>query len=332
MSANIVPFKNFDTLPAHIKARMGQVDNSALGTVSSGGFPVISLKGKRFSKVFGGKREIINDPRTDEPANAIELAIIRVNPGMSKAYYATGYQEGADAKPDCFSNDGIKPDAQARDPQAKSCAACPFNSFGSSTTGKGKACPDTKRMAVAPIDNLEEPMLLRVPPTSLKNLAEFGATFQSKGVDIRHVATKVAFDPQATHQLLTFKGIGFLTEEIIEQVQAMQDDETVLQITGEKAFAPREAAPAPAPVAAPKPKAKLVVIEDEDEEEEAPVAPPVKAKKAKPVVIEDEDEDEVVVSAKDFLAKQPAKKAQREEDPELADEVGSFLEGGFDDD
>ena len=339
--SNIVPFKE-SSLPAHIKARMSQVDNSALGTVASG-FPVISLKGKRFALVRSGAREIINDPRTDEPANHITVAILRVNPGMSKAYYAEGYQEGADAKPDCFSNDGLRPDAAARDPQAKSCASCPFNAFGSSNTGRGKACPDTKRLAVAQVDKLEEPILLRVPPTSLKNLANFGGKFTSKGIDIRYIATKIGFDPQATHQLLTFDGVGYLDDAAIEQVMAMQDDDAVLQITGEKAPA-REAAPVPAA----KPKARLTVVEDAEEEEEAPAPAPKAKVKPAPVVEEDEEEDDapITMSAREFTkprvkvradvdeapAPKPRAKVKTDIEPELESDIGDFLDAAFDDD
>lgn len=337
---NIVPFKNLDSLPAHIQARLGNVDNSALGQAVAG-FPVLSLKGKRFTLVRSGEREIINDPRTDEPANHITVAILRANPGMSKAYYAEGYVEGADGKPDCFSNDGKAPDANATNPQARSCHACPHNVFGSSTTGKGKACPDTKRLAVAQIDNLDDPILLRVPPTSLKNLANFGAQFTSKGIKFNYIATKIGFDPQATHQLLTFQGVGFLDDATIERVEALQSDETVLRITGEVAI-PQEAP-------APKPKPKLAAVQVDEEEEEAPAPKPKAKAKPAPAPVED-DEEETVVSAKDFLAKPKAKVRVDEDeapapkpkakvkvdtdtdDDDLAGGIGDFLAGGFDDD
>ena len=335
---NIVPFKNLDSLPAHIQARLGNVDNSALGQAVAG-FPVLSLKGKRFTLVRSGEREIINDPRTDEPANHITVAILRANPGMSKAYYAEGYVEGADGKPDCFSNDGKAPDANATNPQARSCHNCPHNVFGSSTTGKGKACPDTKRLAVAQIDNLDDPILLRVPPTSLKNLANFGAQFTSKGIKFNYIATKIGFDPQATHQLLTFQGVGFLDDATIEQVEALQSDETVLRITGEGAI------PQEAPVTKPKPK--LAAVQVDEEEEEAPAPKPKAKAKPAPAPVED-DEEETVVSAKDFLAKPKAKVRVDEDeapapkpkakvkvdtdDDDLAGGIGDFLAGGFDDD
>lgn len=327
MSANIIPFES-KGLPAHLKARLGTIDNSALGQVSAGGFSVVSIKGKQFSVVKDGDRSIIEDPRTGDPATSIQVAILRVNPGLSKAYYTGGYQEGVESKPECFSNDGVRPDANSPEPQAKSCAGCPFNAFGSANNGKGKACRDTKRMAIATVDNLEEPMMLRVPATSLKNLAAYGKLLTEKGVGTSFVATRIGFDPQSTHQVLTFKPTGFLDEETVVAIEGLQDDETILQITGERTSAPQEA-----PVARPKPtvvKAAPVIEEDEDE---APApAPAPKAAKPKAVVRQDEDDEAPAPRAKPTVAAKPKVTVRQDDDEDLSGDIGAFLSGAFDDD
>jgi hypothetical protein len=325
MSANIVPFES-KGLPAHIKARLGNVDNSSLGQVSSG-FPVVSIKGKQFSVVKEGDRTIIEDPRTGDPASSIQVAIVRVNPGLSKAYYGKGYQEGVEAKPDCFSNDGLRPDANAPEPQAKSCSNCPFNAFGSADNGKGKACRDTKRLAIATVDNLDEAMMLRVPATSLKNLAQYGKLLTEKGVDTRMVATRIGFDPHSTHQVLTFKPVGFLDEETVLEIERLQEDEAILQITGE-----RVTAAAPEPQAA-RPKPTLVKPAVEEDEDEAP-APAPKATKPR-VVVRQDDEDEAPAPAarpKPSVAAKPKATVRQDDEDDLSDNIGAFLSGGFDDD
>ena len=333
MSAtNIIPF-NQKGLPAHIAARMAQIDvsaNDALG-VSFSGPPRISTEGKRFTIVANGKETIINDPRTDEPAQSIQVVILRANPGDNKAYYAEGYQKGVAAGPLCFSNDGIKPDPQSRDPQAKSCAMCPHNRFGSAmrdgVPGKGKACGDSKHIAIATPDRLDQPMLLRVPPTSLKNLRLYGKFLREKGVTFQLVATKIGFDPQVTHQQLVFTPAGFLDDVTVDEVFAMQDDDLVKQITGEKRATQAdedeiEEAPAPVvakakPRPAPAPVKQDIAEEDEEEEdvEAAPEPAPAPAPKPKAKIRQDAA---------------PAPKA--DEDSDMEDEIGSFLGGGFDDD
>lgn len=331
MSAtNIIPFDN--KLPAHIKARMAQLDlttNNALGVTYSGP-PRISLEGRKFSVVKDGKTTIINDPRTDEPANSIQVVIIRANAGENKAYYEGTYSPGQNQGPLCFSNDGKRPDPSSREPQAKSCAMCPHNQFGSAIRdgmpSKGKACSDSKFLAVASPDRLDQPMQLRVPATSLKNLRLYGKFLRDKGVTFQLVGTKIGFDPQVTHQQLVFTPVGFMPDAVVDEVFNMQESETILQMTGES---PADVEADEAPVVAKKPK--IAIVQDDDEEEE--VAPVVKAK-AKPapapVIEEDDEEEEVVQVKKKPKIRQDAPAAS--EDSAMEDAIGAFLGGAFDDD
>lgn len=335
MSAtNIIPFDS--KIPAHIKARMSQLDlatNNALGVTYSGP-PRISLEGRKFSVVKDGKTTIINDPRTDEPANSIQVVIIRANAGENKAYYEGTYSPGQNQGPACFSNDGKRPDPQARDPQAKNCALCPHNQFGSAMRdgmpSKGKACSDSKWLAVASPDRLDQPMQLRVPATSLKNLRLYGKFLRDKGVTFQLVGTKISFDPQVTHQQLVFTPVGFMPDNVVEDVFDMQQSEAVLQMTGES---PIEAEVEEAP--APK-KAKIAIVQDEEDDEEEAPAPVVKAK-AKPApapVIEEEEDDEeeeVVPVKKKAKVRQDVAPAAETEGT-IEDAIGDFLGGAFDDD
>jgi hypothetical protein len=350
MSAtNIIPFDG-GKLPAHIKARMGQLDlgvNNALGVAFSGP-PRISLEGRKFSVVKDGKTTIINDPRTDEPAQSIQVVIIRANGGENKAYYADSYNPGVSSGPACFSNDGKRPDPASRDPQAKSCAMCPHNQFGSAICdgipGKGKACSDSKWLSVASPDRLDQPMQLRVPATSLKNLRLYGKFLRDKGVTFQLVGTKISFDPQVTHQQLVFTPVGFMPDDVVEAVFGMQESESVLQMTGESPLEADEA-PALAPPVVTK-KAKVAIVQDvEDDDEDEAEATLLAAKlaeakakaKAKPApapAIDDEDdeEEEIVPVKKKAKIRQDAAPAAKADDDGLEDSIGAFLGGAFDDD
>ena len=339
-AANIVPFES-GNLPAYLRQYADRVDNSAAGPGSSG-FPVMSLKGKRFTLVRSGVRQIINDPRTDEPANSIIVAILRINPGTSKAFYMEGFVEGENGKPDCFSSDGIRPDPSSTNKQAKTCAACPHNAFGSASTGRGKACPDTKRMAVAQIDRLDDPILLRVPPTSIKNLGNYGAFLASKGVDMRWMATQIGFDPEVTHQLLTFQQRGILDSDSVQHIMDYPNEDLLRQITGERQpVVQEEEAPAPAPA---RPKLQTVKPApapafEEDDEDELPAPTPAPKAKAKakpapaPVIEEDDEDDEDEPPAP--VAKPKARVKVQQDIPastgSLSDDIGAFLEAPFED-
>lgn len=271
--SNLIPFES-KTLPAHIKAAAIAANNDLSQGVSQGGFPFLSIKGKIFTLVKDGNRTVITKPDDpDEAASSLEIVVIKANPNFSKVFYRAGYQDGADAKPDCFSNDGKKPDASVEKPLCSNCAECPKNAWGSSSNGKGKACSDSRRLAVAPAGQLNDPMLLRVPPASLKGLAEFADTCNKRGAIYSNVVVKLKFEREEPTPKLVFSPIAFLDAAGCAEVAEVAASDAVAHILGTpvqpkeekpatKALPKKEAAPAeedadeapPAP--APKPAAK----------------------------------------------------------------------------
>ena len=301
---NIIPFESASGLPAYLKGADISGMNADLTSHAGGGFPVISIKGKVFAITRDGERKVLPNPKDpDSPATSIDVVLIKANKGTSKVFYIKGYdpESSAGQKPDCYSADGIVPAADAQSPQAKKCATCAHNQWGSRITekgaSKGKACNDTVRMAVAPAGQINDPMLLRVPPASIKAVGEYGQMLAKRGVAYNMVVTKVAFDQEAESPKLTFKPVGFLDETAFAEVREMIESDTVRDILGSSMQAvvgPAVAAPeedeAPAPVA--KPKAAPAPAAEEDEAP-APVAKPKAAAKPKPapVVLADDDID-----------------------------------------
>lgn len=223
-------------LPAHLQGKVKST-NVFAAAVSAGGFPVVSIKGKVFHVQRGDERTLITKGEDGEPAASLEAVIVAVNPNKSKVYYDQGYEEGSAAKPTCYSNDGLAPAADAEEPQAKKCATCPHNQWGSRITdngGKGKACGDSMRLAIAPPDQLNDPMLLRVPAASLKTLGQYGAQLAKRGVEPHHVVTRIGFDYNVAHPALTFKAVRFVEEHELAEIEAvlLEEDETIGQITG----------------------------------------------------------------------------------------------------
>ena len=283
-------------LPAHVVALAGGGNNDLLSGMMSGGFPVISYKGKVWHVVDGDTRTMVTNADGD-PAASLEVVILKANPNLSKVYYASGYEEGSNAKPTCYSNDGKGPAADATEPQSSACATCPHNAWGSRVSengSKGKACSDSRRLAVAPVGELDYPMLLRVPAGTLKELVEYAKMLDRRKVGYQAVVTKVAFDHTVAHQKFTFKAVRFVTPEEAQSIRDQLEGETVQQILGFAAAAvvPQDDGlgetpehvkqPAPKAVAAPKaapklrpvPKSDPMVIPEEVEEAIASVAKP----------------------------------------------------------
>lgn len=291
-------------LPAHLQGALGQdVFDELSGGVQSG-FPVISYKGKVWRvRVAGETQAYLNEDGEAMPS--LELVLLRSLPLPSKTFYKGSYQEGDNAKPDCWSSDGVKPDKSVHAPISPQCQNCPNNVWGSKITEQGnqtKACADVRRVAVAFAYQIEEVangkraeadvdvMLLRVPAASLNNLKDYAErVLKPKGVAYFMLTTKVGFDSEVAFPKLTFKGLRFLSEDEFKAASRLRESDEAKRVLNESAefgeagntgagseagaanaqAKPEAAAPAPAK---PKPQP---VPETAVETEQAAAAAPV---------------------------------------------------------
>jgi hypothetical protein len=276
----ITPFDNVTDVTVYDPSDFAM--NVAAAEFASVKFPVISTKGGRFHIKRDGERTLITRPKTnptdpDEPASFIDVAVINLQ--RSKTFYVDGYTEGSEEKPDCFSNDGVTPDAQARNLQCSSCALCPQNVWGTGSNDKGeatkgKACSDVLRLAVAMPTALDDPFMLRVPPASLKNFAAMSKIVSDKRIPLAAVVVRVSFDTDVTGVML-FQAIGKMDSSGYAKSKSLTTSSLVLAITGKSSFtAPAAAAPAAlaAPAPAPTPVAPDPAIAAKAEAEKAATA------------------------------------------------------------
>jgi hypothetical protein len=223
-------------LPAYLReaANAATMVNSEFAGGVSTGFPVLSYKGKVWSLVQGGERRLLTNADGD-PRASIEAVIVRGNLGLSKVYYKGGFEEGSSEKPTCFSHDGRAPSAEAVEQQSAKCPTCPMNQWGSKITEngkKGKACADSKRLAVVSADDQEQPILLRVPAASLRELAKYADELGRRRVPMHAVVTKISFDPTVAHQQFVFRPMRFLDQGAFEAINEMREADLVKQIVG----------------------------------------------------------------------------------------------------
>lgn len=277
MATQLVTLDNA-AIPAHIASRIGKESKLSVamaGGISSGGGPRISIKGGRFRVVEDGTEEVIETV----DLNAV---IVGANPRLSKTFYLKPWTPDAEpTNPDCYSMDGVRPDAGAPSPQHAQCVDCQHNAWGSKITPNGqqvKACVDQKRLAVVSFDNVSGPVyLLQVPPASLKGLNGYHKELSRRGIPPEVVATRISFDTDASHPKLQFNFGGFLNPEQQAVVDKLFGAEAVLEVTGEKLITiPEPAAPVPKlALQVPAPVVKAVPIPTP-----APVAQPVAAQPA----------------------------------------------------
>jgi hypothetical protein len=131
------------------------------------------------------------------------VVLLAASQNVSKVWYEDGYVEGSTNSPDCFAPNGVTPDASSKKKQSNTCASCPQNVWGSRITPagkKGKACQDSKRVAVSPLGDIRNeafggPMMLRVPAASLSDFGAYGDGLDGQGYKYFTVGTKMSFDP-----------------------------------------------------------------------------------------------------------------------------------------
>jgi hypothetical protein len=222
-------------IPHHLTRAFGTPDtNTDLSSGVGTSYPIISIKGKVFHVAQGDERTLITNDDGDAKGS-IEVVILQANPGISKVYYPGGYVEGSEEKPACYSNNGKEPAADAQEPQCTKCAICPNNAWGSRVTesgAKGKACSDSRRLAVASLNDLENPMLLRVPAATLKELTGYADLLTRRKVPYKAVVTKIAFDHSVAHPKLTFKPTRFLSDVEADIVIDVLQRPVIAEITG----------------------------------------------------------------------------------------------------
>lgn len=156
----------------------------------------IRLSGKKFALPDGSA--------TTDPIRVVIVDFVSEN-----RFYESAYDKDSVEPPACFSIDPLPnkmvPSANSPVKQAESCGECPMNQFGSK--GKGKACGNTRVLAVLPEDaDADTPIwIIKVSPTGLKAFDGYvqsvARTFQAPPVA---VVTEISFDDSKDYPSLVF--------------------------------------------------------------------------------------------------------------------------------
>jgi hypothetical protein len=262
----IIP-KEFGAVSARFAAVPAEND---LGAGVSGGYGLIGYKGKVWSTRYKGTEVALMREDGDGARGSIEVVILKASQAISKVYYIKGFEEGTKAPPDCFSANGLTPDPTSTHKQASVCASCPRNAFGSAvkqdgTPGKGKACSDSKRLAVVPLPDINNemlggPMLLRVPAASLQDVATYGTGVQKLGFPYYGVGTRIAFDPKDAYPKFVLSPIRPLTDDEADMVLALRNDPRVDRVLAETEYEQAPPAEQPAGMAFEQPTTAAAAV------------------------------------------------------------------------
>lgn len=177
----------------------------------------------------------------DAPLPGNQMVVIILDSVLENVYYGTEYDPDNPAGPECFafgrSEKEMEPHIIVKEAgQAVSdvCAGCEMNEFGSADRGRGKACRNTRRLAMIPAgtfnnqgklelfdedEHYESTTIgfMKLPVTSVRGYANFvkqiASTLKRPPFG---VVTKVSVAPDAKSQFrVLFEPMGQVPDELM---------------------------------------------------------------------------------------------------------------------
>jgi len=286
--SNITIFEEPSSVPT-VQRESRRMDRMSSGSGGSTMRRIQLSNGRTFKRVINGEQ--IGKAVSD----TLDVIIVDWLVEPSRKFYAAAYDKDAKATlPDCWSNDGVAPEAGASNKQSNACRGCPKDVKGSAPNNK-KACRYERRLAVLVAgDPSGDVYQIAIPAASLFGDND-GNVYGFEGykkfmLASKHaldtVVTRLIYDTEADTAKVGFKPIRHLTEMEASLVDAAQDDPATEKYTmlTVGAVDTAKAIAAPAPVAAiAAPTASVNPFGDDDEaEDEAPATPVKRAAKPKP--------------------------------------------------
>jgi hypothetical protein len=265
-----------------------------LATTSSGSSRRIQ------ANINGTFKKIVNG---EQVGNAIRGEFNAIVVGMltnvSRIYYKEKFDPNKEATlPNCWSNNGDKPEAGASDPQHGNCADCPRNIKGSGENG-GKACRYQRRVSLL-LEGDESGTVYQfnIPAKSLfgkgtGNIHPFESYVKflvNNNMSPDLVVTNISFDSNAETMELVFSPVREVSDAEYELVLAAQErPETEM-------YTKLTAAQTDGVSKTPKLDKPAPVVTRSEEPEEEEVTEPVKRTKKKEEETPAADNDDPLAS------------------------------------
>ena len=251
--SNVALFNN--QLPDYLKEV--QLDDVTKALVGGGDSQTkrIALGANKFVlKVNGTEISKTNSPK-------LEVVIVNASKHISRTFYAKAWDpKGDSAPPDCWSNDGEKPDASIAEPQHSSCIGCSQDINGSGQ-GSTKACRKNRRIAVALASDLGGDVYQMTlqsksifydmkDPGDLEHMPfnQYAKYVGTQGYNLNTLVTEMRFDEDSTVGKLFFRPVRFLEKDEWESAVKQGDTpaaKNAITMSVSQAT-PKLAAPAPA--------------------------------------------------------------------------------------
>lgn len=198
---------------------------------------------------FNANRSFI----TPDGLEGTELEVVIVDFISTNMFYEEDFDRDNPQSPICFAFGSepaiLVPSPNSPSKQAPTCSACPNNQFGSARNGKGKACKNTRLIAVMPAHAaLDDPAnapiwIMSVPPTSIKAFDKYVHELAVKQRTVPvGVVTSVTLDPASAFAAPRFNVVRPLASKEIGVFMSRRE-EANQRLYVEPDTTPRAAAP-----------------------------------------------------------------------------------------
>jgi hypothetical protein len=164
----------------------------------------------------------------DQPVAGNEIICIVLSAVAAQEWYKERYNPDVKAIPACYAFGEGKPDAlipneHSKEKQAEACITCEKYEWGSDPNGgRGKACKERRRLALIPANGTSEMITCSIPPTSLKNWANFVLEVAATtGRPVYGVISKIKVIPSAKNQFeVKFEVVEPVADHVLGQIMA----------------------------------------------------------------------------------------------------------------
>ena len=198
MSKDITKVTSMQELQAAVASKYDDIAKQISRQINAPTGNAIRLQNKHF---------VLQDGTENEgPMRVVVLGF-----GSRNTYYSKPFNANEIVSPDCYAEDSspadMKPSKDVALKQADSCNECPQNQWGSAPAGgNGKACQNTRIVAILPIDAPDaDIMTIRVSPSGLRDFDAYMGTLSTQySLPPFAVTTSIAFDPKVSYAKLIF--------------------------------------------------------------------------------------------------------------------------------
>ncbi len=161
-------------------------------------------------KIPAGGATAFEVPTLEGEESVKEIEGIIIFWKTARAYWPEKFN-GENNPPQCSSVDG---EVGQGNPGGY-CSKCPLAQFGSAENGKGQACKQMRQMFIVRENDIL-PLVITLPPTSIKPAKQYFMRLASKGIKYTHAVTRITLEKAKSGDGITYSKAAFALVKQLE--------------------------------------------------------------------------------------------------------------------